>query len=67
MGIAAGYKEAAEFLRHIDAISIDRGRNELKVRMLGKDFAEAAGGIVLDNAELQQGFAKVTVTKRTGS
>ena len=67
VGIAAGYKEAAEFLRHIDAISIDRGRNELKVRMLGKDFAEAAGGIVLDNAELQQGFAKVTVTKRTGS
>lgn len=65
IGVAAGRQEAAECLRHIDAITIDRGRNELRCRMRGLDWASAVLALVEDTPSLVDGFEKVTVTKRT--
>lgn len=67
IGVAADRQEAAECLRHIDAITIDRGSNELRCRMRGLDWASAVLALVEDTPSLVDGFEKVTVTKRTGT
>jgi len=67
VGTAANRHEAAECLRHIDALEIDRGKNSLKVRMRGRSWAEAVAAMVADNNDLRQGFEEVNVFKRAGT
>ena len=65
----AGEHEAAELLRHIDKIEVDRARNELSCRMRGGDWAECVAGIVYDDRDnsLRRGFDKVTISKVRGT
>lgn len=67
VGTSASRHEAAECLRHIDALEIDRGENSLKVRMRGRSWAEAVAAMVAENEDLRQGFEAVNVFNRAGT
>lgn len=64
---SANPHEGAELLRHIDAATIDRSANELRVRMRGNSWGEAVAATVEINPPLKEGFDKVSVTKVRGS
>lgn len=67
IGTSATPHEAAEFLRHIDNVTIDKGRNELTIRMVGNDWGLAIESTVDINPPLQEGFEKIKVTKVRGT
>ena len=64
---AANPHEAAEFLRHVDAIDVDKGRNEVKIRMLGADWQTSIQGVINEVPSLVSTFDTYRVTKRVNS
>lgn len=64
---AADPAEATECLRHVDAIDIDKARNELKARMRGESFRQAVYDTVADNPALREGYAAISICKRSGT
>jgi uncharacterized protein YdaU (DUF1376 family) len=64
---AADPAEATECLRHVDAIDIDKARNELKARMRGESFRQAVYDTVADNPSLRDGYAAISICKRSGT
>ena len=64
---AADPAEATECLRHVDAIDIDKARNELKARMRGESFRQAVYDTVADNPALREGYAAINICKRSGT
>lgn len=64
---AANPHEAAEFLRHVDAIDVDKGRNEVKIRMLGADWQTSIQGVINEVPSLVSTFNTYRVTKRVNS
>ena len=63
VGTAADKAEACECLRHIDDIKVDRGRNELTVRMRGGDWKDAVRDTIAQNAGLYMDFEAINVCK----
>lgn len=64
---AANPHEAVEFLRHVDAIEVDKGRNEVKIRMVGSDWGISVQGVIDENPALVKTFDGFKVTKRANS
>ena len=64
---AADKHKAAEFLRHIDAIQVDRGENTVKIRMCGTDWKTTVMDVLSENPAFTKSFSGATVTKRVNS
>ena len=58
---------AAEFLRHIDTIQVDRGENTVKIRMYGIDWKTTVADVLSKNPAFTKTFSSATVTKRVNS
>ena len=58
-----GRETACELLRHIDDITIDKGRNELTCRLRGAGWKDAVKGVLAGHQELFEGFDAINVSK----
>ena len=66
LGVADKHK-AAEFLRHIDTIQVDRGENSVKIRMYGKDWKTTVLDVLAENPAFTKSFSSASVTNRVNS
>ena len=64
---AADKHKAAEFLRHIDTIQVDRGENSVKIRMYGMDWKTTVLDVLAANPAFTKSFSSASVTKRVNS